>query len=72
MRSQKVSVDVWKMFTSSCSYLVLAVLAWIFLRLVNACFYLPRHLKEQEKRKAKERESQAIVLDDNIENKKEL
>lgn len=51
MRSQKVSVDVWKMIISSCSYLLLAVLAWIFLRLVNACIHFPRYLKENRKRK---------------------
>lgn len=54
MRSQKVSVDVWKMITSSCSYLLLAVLAWIFLRLVNACIYFPQYLKEKDERKVKE------------------
>lgn len=47
MRPQKVSVDIWTMLYSSCSYLALAFVAWIFLRLVQACFWFPSHLKRQ-------------------------
>lgn len=50
MRPQKVSVDVWKMVVSSCYYLGLAFLVWVFLKLVNACIYLPRYLCAQEKK----------------------
>lgn len=50
MLSQKVSVDIWKMMYSSCSYLLLAISAWVLLRLVNACIYLPQYLKKNEER----------------------
>lgn len=64
MRSQKVSVDIWKMVSSSLSYLLLAVLAWILLRLVNACFCLPRYLKENERKRAKvEQQEKKTVMD---------
>lgn len=49
MRPQKVSVDVWKMVISSCSYLGLAFLAWVFLKLVYACFRFPGYLKENQR-----------------------
>ena len=48
MRPQNVSVDVWKMVGTMCSYLALAAAAWLFLRLVHACLWLPKHLREQE------------------------
>ncbi|XP_066586397.1 golgin subfamily A member 6-like protein 25 isoform X2 [Prorops nasuta] len=35
------------MVFSACSYLALAGAVWIFLRLLQACFWLPRHLKKQ-------------------------
>ncbi|XP_076391178.1 uncharacterized protein LOC105662712 isoform X2 [Megachile rotundata] len=35
------------MVFTACSYLALAGAVWIFLRLVQACFWLPRHLKRQ-------------------------
>lgn len=47
MRSQKVSVDVWQMIVTSLSCLMLAFVAWIFLKLAYACIWLPKHLKEQ-------------------------
>lgn len=54
MRTQKVSVDVWKMIFSSCSYLGLACAAWVLIKLVYACFWLPKYLKtEEEKEKEK-------------------
>lgn len=49
MRPQKVSVDVWKMVISSCSYLGLAFMAWVFLKLVYACFRFPGYLKENQR-----------------------
>lgn len=48
MRSQKVSVDIWKMMFSSCSYLALAFGAWVMLKLIYACFWLPKYLQNQE------------------------
>ncbi|XP_015602143.1 uncharacterized protein LOC107271067 isoform X2 [Cephus cinctus] len=35
------------MVMTACSYLALAGAAWIFLRLLQACFWLPRHLRKQ-------------------------
>lgn len=48
MRFQKVSVDVWKVIFYSGSCLVLAFVAWVFLKLVYACFWLPGHLQREE------------------------
>lgn len=45
MKTQKVSVDIWKMFYGSCSYLCLAFAAYILLKLVNGCIWLPSYLK---------------------------
>lgn len=73
MRSQKVSVDIWKMMSSSISYLFLAVLVWIFLRLVSACFYLPRYLKEKEEKVLKaEQQKKKEEVSIEWESKKEL
>lgn len=47
MRPQKVSVDIFKMIFSSCSYLAVVFAAWIFVKLLYACFWLPAHLKKQ-------------------------
>lgn len=48
MRHQYVGVDVWKMAVTSLSYLALAFTVWVFLRLVNACFWLPSYLTKQQ------------------------
>lgn len=48
MRFQKVSVDVWKVIITSGSCLFLAFIAWVFLKLVYACFWLPGYLQQQE------------------------
>lgn len=59
MRTQKVSVDVWKMVFSSCSYLGLACAAWVLIKLVCACFWLPKYLQtEQQKEKGQEEQEQ--------------
>lgn len=50
MRSQKVSVDVWKMIMSSCSYLAVAFTAWVFLKLIYACFWFPEYLQKQHEK----------------------
>ncbi|KOC70434.1 hypothetical protein WH47_00579 [Habropoda laboriosa] len=47
MKYQQISVDFVSMVFTACSYLALAGAVWIFLRLVQACFLLPRHLKRQ-------------------------
>ncbi|XP_043512644.1 uncharacterized protein LOC122530066 isoform X1 [Frieseomelitta varia] len=47
MKYQQISVDFISMVFTACSYLVLAGAVWIFLRLIQACFWLPRHLKRQ-------------------------
>ncbi|XP_043478569.1 uncharacterized protein LOC122508949 isoform X2 [Leptopilina heterotoma] len=44
---QQVSVDLLNMVFTACTYLALAGVAWIFLRLLQACFWLPKHLKKQ-------------------------
>lgn len=49
MQSQySVSVDVWKMSVTCMSYVALAFTAWIFLRLLNACFLLPTFLSKYQ------------------------
>lgn len=48
MRSQKVTVDAWKMVTSSIAYLGVAFLAWVFVKLLYACFWLPSHFDDQD------------------------
>ncbi|XP_054011587.1 uncharacterized protein LOC128894103 isoform X1 [Hylaeus anthracinus] len=47
MKHQQISVDFVSMVFTACSYLALAGAVWIFLRLIQACFWLPRHLKRQ-------------------------
>lgn len=50
MRPQKVSVNVWQMLLSSCSYLFLVFLGWVFVRLVQACFWFPSYMNKQQAR----------------------
>lgn len=45
MRTQKISVDVWKMFYGSLSYLFLAFAFYVLLKLVTGCIWLPSYLK---------------------------
>ncbi|XP_070164933.1 nucleolar protein 58 isoform X1 [Polyergus mexicanus] len=47
MKYQQVTVDMTNMVFTACSYLALAGAVWIFLRLIQACFWLPKHLKRQ-------------------------
>ncbi|XP_012535816.1 trichohyalin isoform X1 [Monomorium pharaonis] len=47
MKHQQVTVDMTSMIFTACSYLALAGAVWIFLRLIQACFWLPKHLKRQ-------------------------
>ncbi|KAL0105569.1 hypothetical protein PUN28_015802 [Cardiocondyla obscurior] len=47
MKHQQVTVDMTNMIFTACSYLALAGAVWIFLRLLQACFWLPKHLKRQ-------------------------
>lgn len=67
MKHQQVTVDVLKMIFSSCSYLMLAFVAWIFCKLFYACFWLPGHLKrqeEEERRRAENDENHKIENSD--------
>ncbi|GFG32932.1 hypothetical protein Cfor_12901 [Coptotermes formosanus] len=60
MRHQQVSVNVWQIVQTSGTYLALAFCAWVLLRLVNACFWLPGCLRKQRedeiKKEAEEKE----------------
>ncbi|EZA61789.1 hypothetical protein X777_09410 [Ooceraea biroi] len=47
MKHQQVTIDMTNMVFTACSYLALAGAVWIFLRLLQACFWLPKHLKRQ-------------------------
>ncbi|XP_049946068.1 uncharacterized protein LOC126428198 [Schistocerca serialis cubense] len=47
MRQQKVSVDVVRMVTSSAGYLLVAAAAWLLVKLVCACFWLPGELRRR-------------------------
>ncbi|XP_043256221.1 uncharacterized protein LOC122399540 isoform X1 [Colletes gigas] len=47
MKHQQISIDFVSMVFTACSYLALAGAVWIFLRLIQACFWLPRHLQRQ-------------------------
>lgn len=60
MRTQKVGVNIWKMMYSSCSYLVLAFFAYVLLKLVNACFWFPKHLQMMNKNKAKSNQNEQV------------
>ncbi|KYB29185.1 hypothetical protein TcasGA2_TC000604 [Tribolium castaneum] len=59
MRTQKVSVDVWKMVFSSCSYLGLACAAWVLIKLVCACFWLPKYLQNEDLKEKEEQDKEA-------------
>ncbi|XP_011497626.1 PREDICTED: uncharacterized protein LOC105361998 [Ceratosolen solmsi marchali] len=47
MYYQQVSVDLFNMVYTAIAYLALAGAAWLFLRLIQACFWLPSHMKRQ-------------------------
>lgn len=65
MRTQKVSVDVWKMFYGSCSYLFLAFAFFVFLKLVNGCIWLPTYLqKSNENLRKIGKQNEADTVDD--------
>lgn len=44
---QQVSVDLINMVYTAIAYLALAGAAWLFLRLIQACFWLPGHMKRK-------------------------
>ena len=44
---QQVTVDLVNMVYTAIAYLALAGAAWLFLRLIQACFWLPSHIKRQ-------------------------
>jgi hypothetical protein len=47
MYYQQVSVDLFNMVYTAVAYLALAGAAWLFLRLIQACIWLPSHMKRQ-------------------------
>lgn len=66
MRTQKVSVDVWKMFCGSCSYLFVAFAVYIFLKLVNSCIWLPSYLKNSGENLIERDRQKKVEIDENI------
>jgi hypothetical protein len=65
MRHQQVSVNVWQMMLTSCTYLALAFCAWVLLRLINACFWLPGYLtKQRDEEMKKEGEEKQKLLEE--------
>jgi cyanate permease len=65
MRHQQVSVNVWQMMLTSCTYLALAFCAWVLLRLINACFWLPGYLtKQRDEEMKKEAEEKQKLLEE--------
>jgi cyanate permease len=65
MRQQHVSVNVWKMLQTSCTYLALALCAWLLLRLINACFWLPGYLtKKRDEEMRKETAEKGKLLEE--------
>lgn len=68
MRLQKVSVDIWKMFYGSCSYLLLAFAFLVFLKLVNGCFWLPTYLKKSNEKLREIAKQDALVLGNDMDN----
>jgi cyanate permease len=66
MRHQQVSLNVWQMVQTSCTYLALAFCAWILLRLINACFWLPGYLmKKRDDEMKKDAEERQKLLQEN-------
>lgn len=66
MRTQKVSVDIWKMVYASCSYLFLAFAVYVFLKLVTGCFWLPAYLKNSNNMTEKNQQKSDIHIHDEI------
>jgi hypothetical protein len=65
MRYQQVSVNVWQMALTSCTYLALAFCAWLLLRLIHACFWLPGYLTNQrEEEMKKEAQEEKKLLEE--------
>jgi hypothetical protein len=65
MRHQQVSVNVWQMMLTSSTYLALAFCAWVLLRLINACFWLPGYLtKQRDEELKKEAEEKQKFLEE--------
>lgn len=65
MRHQQVSVNVWQMMVTSCTYLALAFCAWVLLRLIYACFWLPGYLtKQRDEEMKKEAEERQKLLEE--------
>ncbi|XP_016961165.1 uncharacterized protein LOC108031908 [Drosophila biarmipes] len=50
MKHQQVTVDYWTMFKTSGMCLLLAVCGFVLLKMVQTIFWLPGHLKKNQKR----------------------
>ncbi|KAG8331505.1 Zinc finger CCHC domain-containing protein 8 [Homalodisca vitripennis] len=48
MKAYSVTLDIWKMLVTCLSYIALAFTAWVFLRLLSACFWLPNFLQKYQ------------------------
>lgn len=70
MRHQELKINYVQMFFSSGIYLALAFTVWIFLRLVNACFWLPGFLRkrEEKERRRRQREMEEQLQQQMLEN----
>lgn len=74
MKNQQVNVDVSLMISTALVYLGLAISGWILLRLIQACFWLPGYLKDQNEKEELSRRSsleESGKEDNNEEEKKE-
>ncbi|GJQ69602.1 hypothetical protein Trydic_g6696 [Trypoxylus dichotomus] len=71
MRSQKVGVDAWKMVTSSIAYLGIAFLAWVFVKLLYACFWLPTHFEQEDAEELIDKDNYTDE-DEDLEEKQEI
>jgi hypothetical protein len=68
MRHQQVSVNVWQMMLTSCTCLALAFFAWVLLRLINACFWLPGYLTKQRDEELKKEAEGKQKLQEEVQN----
>ncbi|XP_017844778.1 uncharacterized protein LOC108601390 [Drosophila busckii] len=50
MKHQQVVVDYWTMLKTSGMCLLLAISGFIFLKMVQTIFWLPKHLKQNQER----------------------
>lgn len=56
------------MMVTSCTCLALAFFAWVLLRLINACFWLPGYLSKQRDAEMKTEEEEIQKMLDEVQN----